>query len=108
MDRGRARRGRDGWSAPRSWADEERSAGTAPAGRPAFWRLFETALEVDPDLPRKGASPLARLGLRIAARRGTPAARRLSPAILLLARVLNGVRRRIRLPARSGETEMPG
>jgi hypothetical protein len=80
----------------------------APAGRPAFWRLFETALEVDPDLPRKGASPLARLGLRIAARRGTPAARRLSPALLLLARVLNGIRRRIPLPARSGETEMPG
>jgi hypothetical protein len=80
----------------------------APAGRLAFWRLLETALEVDPDLPRKGASALARLGLRIAARRGTPAARRLPPAILLLARVLNGVRRRIRLPARSGETEMPG
>jgi hypothetical protein len=80
----------------------------APAGRPAFWRLFETALELDPDLPRKGASPLARLGLRIAATRRTPAARRASAAILPLARVLNGVRRRIRLPARSGETEMPG
>ena len=80
----------------------------APAGRPAFWRLFETALEVDPDLPRKGASPLARLGLRIAATRRTPGGRRLSPALLVLARVLNGIRRRIPMPARSGETEMPG
>ncbi|HTK46105.1 MAG TPA: glycosyltransferase family 2 protein [Patescibacteria group bacterium] len=80
----------------------------APAGRPTFWRLFETALEVDPDLPGKGASPLARLGLRIAATRRNPAARRLSSALLVLARVLNGIRRRLPLPARSGETEMPG
>jgi len=72
----------------------------APGARPAYWRLFEAAVAVDPGLPARGASPLARLGLRLAARRPTSGRRRLATALLLLARVANGVRRRIPGPAR--------
>jgi hypothetical protein len=87
---------------PRRW---HRVPATA---RPAYWRLFETALRVDPDLPRRGAGPLARLGLRLAATRRDPPSRRLAAALLMLARVVHGVRRRIPLPAGSGDPDMPG
>ena len=77
-------------------------------GRPAYWRLFETALRADPDLPRKGASPLARLGLGLGAAGSSPARRRTAAAMLMLARVLNGIRRRLPLPAGAGDADMPG
>jgi hypothetical protein len=71
----------------------------APQGRPAYWRLFEAALDVAPGLPAHGASPVARLALRLAADMPAAGPRRLAAALLLLARVTNGVGRRIRLPA---------
>jgi hypothetical protein len=62
--------------------------------RPAFWSLAERAAALDPDLPAHGASPVARLGLRLVLRRRTG----MRPAgilVLRLARLVTGVRRRL-------------
>ncbi|HXH05888.1 MAG TPA: hypothetical protein VNI83_04785, partial [Vicinamibacterales bacterium] len=61
--------------------------------RPAYWRLFETALEIDPALPRRGSSPVARLALRLAARGRGAANRAPAAALLMAARLADGAKR---------------
>ena len=78
-----------------------------PNGRDAYWRLFDTALRADPELPDKGASPLARVGLRLASA-ASPGRRGAAATLLMLARVLGGVTRRLRLGARSEEARASG
>jgi glycosyltransferase involved in cell wall biosynthesis len=75
-------------------------------GRPAFWRLFETAKAADPQLVEHGSSPLARLALRVAAARA-PARRRAGAAILMSARVGNGIRRRLPLRGAASDADIP-
>jgi hypothetical protein len=67
----------------------------APEGRPAYWQLFQAALQVDPALPAKGTGPLGRLGLRLARTRPAPGTLRLATGLLWLARVADVVTRRI-------------
>jgi hypothetical protein len=79
-----------------------------PHARDGYWRLFETAVAAQPALARRGAGPLARLGLRLAAAGRSPARRRAAAAVLQLARVAAGIRRRLPLPSATAEADMPG
>jgi hypothetical protein len=74
-----------------------------PAAHPAYWHLVETAHRADPGLARHGAGPLARLALGLIAASTSPTRRRVAAALLMVARILAGVRRRLLLP--SGATD---
>ncbi len=63
-----------------------------PAGREAYWRLFDTALRVDPGLAHHGNSPVARLALRLLSRSRRRPARAAAIAMLVGLRLVSGVR----------------
>jgi len=66
----------------------------SPGARAAYWRLLGTSLRTDPRLPVRGADPLARAGLRLAAS-GASARRAAAIALLMASRVLGGIGRRL-------------
>lgn len=64
-----------------------------PGGaRGAYWALFDAAIAIDPALPDRGASPAARLALRLAARGGA-ANRGVAALILMASRLASGAPR---------------
>jgi glycosyltransferase involved in cell wall biosynthesis len=58
-----------------------------PAARAAYWRLFDTALRIDPMLARHGANPPARIALRLLSRSRTRLARAAAIGVLLAVRL---------------------
>lgn len=58
-----------------------------PASRPAYWRLFDTALRIDTGLARQGANPPARLALRLVSASRTRLARAAAIGLLLAVRL---------------------
>ncbi len=78
-----------------------------PAGRAAYWRLFDGALRTDPGLVRRGSGPAARAALELAARGPDGPGRGLAAALLMAARVTNGARRRLTGQGGSIEVDLP-
>ena len=65
--------------------------------RAAYWRLFEAAREIDPNIARHGSNALGRLGLRLAAGGRSGARLVMTRAILLAARFVTLGRRALRV-----------
>jgi glycosyl transferase family 2 len=66
----------------------------APA-RPAFWSLAARAHGLDPDVPRHGSSPVARMALALARPDRAAVLRATGVALLMAARTATAVRRRM-------------
>ena len=58
-----------------------------PAARAAYWRLFDTALRIDPGLARHGANSPARLALRLLSNSRSAPARAVAIGLLLAVRL---------------------